>query len=339
MKLPTMPRTVRLILNLPEPEPAPAPAAAEPATGEETAAPTSAARATVAPWQQLDDSDAAPRRWQRALRVLVTIVCVVFLFIGFRAAFRQTPTAPAAQVPVAATYPEGAASGAAARFAVIYASWSQDAAAVRRTAMATVWGGDPAAGWNGRGWQNASAPAVVRISVVDAQRARVTVVMTVTSWSKDTKGRQVKMRTQPMALEVPVSVSKDGIARVSDVPVWVAVPSVAKPVTGQAGETDSALTSQTSQIAAAFFTAYGRDSDLSSLTAPGSTLTGLAGALTLGSVRQWTVYAPKGDTATADAEVIWSTPNGATLTQTYQVTLRRTVSGDASRWQVLALTA
>lgn len=337
MKLPTMPRIVRLILNLPEPEPAEA--AGETPAAEETSTPANASRATVAPWQQLDDSDAAPRRWQRALRVLVTIVVGVFLILGVRAVFRQAPVAPAAQVPIDATYPESAAGGAAARFAVIYASWSQDAAAVRRTAMATVWGGDPAAGWNGKGWQSASAPAVVRVSVIDAQQARITVVMTVTSWSKDAKGRQANMRTRPMALEVPVSVSKDGTARVSAVPVWVAVPSVAKPVIGKTADTDSALTSETAPIASAFFAAYGRDSDLSSLTAPGSTLTGLAGALTLGSVRQWTVYAPKGDTATAAAEVIWSTPNGATLNQTYQVTLRRTVSGEASRWQVLALNA
>lgn len=334
MNLPPMPRWLRTILNLPEPEPA-----GGHALGDAQAPRAAETRPAVAPWQQLDDSDGAPRRWQRGLRVLVTVVVVVFLIIGVRAAFRQAPPAPAAQVPVAATFPESAASGAAARFAVIYASWSQEAAQVRRNAMATVWGGDPGTGWNGKGWQSASAPAVVAVTILSAQAARVTVVMTVTSWAKNAKGAQTNLATRPMALQVPVSISKDGIARVAGVPVWVAVPSVAKPGTGKSSETDSALTGQTSATATAFFTAYGRDSDLSSLTAPGSTLTGLNGALSLGSVRQWTVNKAVSDTAQAAAEVIWSTPNGATLTQTYQVTLRRTVSGDSSRWQVLALTA
>lgn len=300
-----------------------------------------AARSTIAPWQQLSSTEAAaPRRYQRALRILLIVVLALFLFAGVRAAFGPRATTPAVNIPAAASFPQAAASGAAQRFATIYASWSQDAAQVRSNAMTTVWGGDPNTGWNGKGWQYATAPAVVVVSIDSAQLARVTVVLTVTSWTKDSRGKQSNITTRPMALQVPVSIGSDGTGRVAGVPVWVAIPAVAQPGTTTSNtETDNSLTTQTKAGAGAFFAAYGRDSDLSSLTAPGSTLAGLNGALTLGSVRQWTVNTAAGDTAQATAEVIWSTPNGATITQTYHVSLRRTISGDASRWQVLTLTA
>lgn len=332
MKMPTI---VRRILNLPEP----VTPGAQDATDAAAAAAEPAARSTVAPWQQLSAEADAPRRWQKAMRVLLWVVLIVFLWLGVRAAFipRTTP-APATQLPLTATYPEVAAGGAATRFAAIYASWSQDAAQVRRDAMATVWGGDSNAGWNGKGWQTAAAPSVVAIAVESPQLARVTVVMTVTTWAKDAKGKQTNLTSRPMALQVPVSVDAAGTARVAAEPVWVAVPAVAVPAAGSTDETDSALTSQTRATGEAFFTAYGRDTDLNSLTAPGSTLSGLNGALTLSSLRQWTAHTASNDTATATAAVIWSTPNGATLAQTYTVTLRRTTSGDASRWQVLDLT-
>lgn len=310
-----------------------------------SAPPSSAAAAEtrpgVAPWQQLNSYEAAAaRRLPRALRVLVIAVLVLFLFLGVRAALAPKATVPAAQLPIQATFPQAAAGGAAVRFAPIYATWSQDAAEQRREGMATVWGGDPASGWNGKGWQTAAAPAVVGVNVQDAATARVTVVMTITSWTKDSKGKQTNLTHRPMALEIPVSVDPAGTARVSGVPVWVAVPTVLQPQTGTTNtDADSTATAATKAGAEAFFVAYGRDTDLNSLTAPGSTLIGLNGALTLDSLRSWTVHSVTGDNAQATAEVIWATPNGATVTQTYQVTLRRTTSGDASRWQVLTLTA
>lgn len=338
-------RTLRNLLNWPDEKPLPftkKPAKAEAdetrSVDQDSPASTNPVGVPNAlPWSQLSDSD-GPRRWQKVLRYVALAVLVLFALIGVRTAFTPRAVVPAPVLPAAATFPQAAAGGAAARFAAIYGTWYQDSAESRATALAGVWGGDPRAGWNGRGWQNVTGAVPVAVIVESATTARVTVMMNVTSWTKDNAGKQRDVVKQPMALQVPIIVGDDGIARVSGVPVWVAPPSVTPLTIANPGDASSDLTSETSRAATAFFTSYGRDTDLSSLTAPGSTLTGLGGALTLSAVRQWAVVANSGDTATATAQVTWASANGATIDQTYRVELRRTSSGAASRWQVLTLT-
>lgn len=171
-----------------------------------------------------------------------------------------------------------------------------------------------------------------QVRPVSSTSCVVTVVLVVTRYAGADKSSPVN---QLQALDVPVTVT-GGVGTVTALPTWVAVPAPAVPSPTYLTATDSALGTSTKSTGAAFFAAYGRDSDLSAITAPGASIAGLAGAVTLVQVSSWEVAPPQGDTAQARAVVEWSTGT-AQLTQTYTLTLTRTTTVSGSRWQVFSL--
>jgi len=74
------------------------------------------------------------------------------------------------------------------------------------------------------------------------------------------------------------------------------------------------------------------------VTAPGSTIRSLNGAVRFGELKDWQVYTGNDDERRATAAVTWDGAGDTTLDQTYTLTLRRTVATDgAQRWQVAAV--
>lgn len=334
-----LPRWLRSgVLNLPDPPESTAPSEVEEAHAATSDPASTSARAQLAPWQ-LGETPPPPGRWQRFVRVVATIGVLLFAFLGVRGVVlsSQDPEPATVQLPVTATFPEAAAAGAALRFAPAWATWDAEHPEARREALMPLWAGDYTVGWNGKGHQQATNPTVAQVRVIDATTAAVTVVMRMTSWNVDAAGARVDEKTSMQAVELTVRVTSDGNAAVIALPVYVATPAkgTAEPVS--LPNQDSPLTESTRGYATAFWTAYARDSDLSAITAPGSTITGLGGAATFHQLSSWQVAASDGDTTRAQATVELAHPDGAVTTHVYQLTLQRTATGANARWQVLTL--
>lgn len=333
-----MPPWLRSLLNLPEPK---EPAGEGQAARRSADAPTSPERReSVAPWQ-LGEAPPPPARWQRTLRVGAMVVLVLFALIGIRSVVRDSTSepAPAPELPAAATFPEAAAAGAALRFVPVWATWSAETPEVRQEALAPLWNGDQGAGWNGRGHQEAGGATVVQVAISGQSTARVTVALNVTTWEPDPEaatGRKNQV-TQLQSFAVPVQVTPDGRASVTGLPMPVAAPPKGTVTTSPLDSQDSALSEDTRSYAVAFWTAYARDADLTAITAPGSTVAGLAGSATFKQLTAWQVAATETDRTTAQATVELGRADGAITTHTYRVTLTKTSGGQSARWQVATL--
>lgn len=135
---------------------------------------------------------------------------------------------------------------------------------------------------------------------------------------------------------------------VTGLPAFVALPAPGAQQNAPSAPTeDAALTAQTQGAASSFFAAYaGTDSAaLSSMTAPGASITPLGGAVTFDQLEQWSVAAnpvaiksTDSSTAgrTAQAVVVWNV-GGARLTQAYNVRLQPVTSAGATVWRVAAV--
>lgn len=336
-------------------------ARSDPAAGASAAPPTAAAaevepsstrsarwpsgRGDTAPWQGAEPIKLRTKFWYVLVRGLVIVVLVAALLTGIRswvATLSQDDTSTrhqTANVPAAVTYPSAVAAGAATRFAAAYLSWDSANTDARAAQLkAAGWNGDPTLGWNGKGKQTVDDITVAAIRADNGTDGSVTVVGTVHSWTAPSSGgKPTQGPGKQIALLVPVRVDQ-GVASVSATPSIVAVPAAQAPQDPVLESTDTDLTGQTQPQIIAFFKAYAINTDVSSLTAPGSHVTGLGGTVTYSRLASWTVAEPTKDRTQAIASVVWSTPDGAQLTQTYRLTLQRTVAGDAARWQVYAIT-
>lgn len=326
------------------------PATATPAVGQLEPASSKPARwptgrGDTAPWQGAEPVKLRTKFWYVLVRGLLIVVLVAALLTGVRswiATLSQDDTTTrqqTANVPAAVTYPSAVAAGAATRFAAAYLSWDSANTDARAAQLkAAGWNGDPTLGWNGKGKQTVEDITVAAIQADNGTDGTVTVVGTIHSWTAPASGSEpTEGPGKQIALLVPVRVNQ-GVASVSATPSIVAVPAAQAPQDPVLENTDNDLTAQTQPQIITFFKAYATNTDVSSLTAPGSRVTGLGGTVTYSRLASWTVAEPAKDRTQAIASVVWSTPDGAQLTQTYRLTLQRTVAGAAARWQVYAIT-
>lgn len=249
-----------------------------------------------------------------------------------------TPSTTQPSLPASVSFPDAAAGGVAQRFASVYLAWDVDHPDARASAMKKVgWGGDPTVGWDGHGRQSVTGVEVTAVHADTARAGTVTLAATVTPWTK--KGDQWAEGTaRTIGLRIPIAIADaGGSVVVSGTPAVVAVPRTYTPTDPALDDVDNDLSQETRAAITDFFRAYGTDDDVSALTAPGARIAGLNGALKLSSVNNWQVGQAADGRAAAIAQIIWSTPDGANLTQTYRLTLQKVAAGNASRWQVATI--
>lgn len=291
----------------------------------------------VAPWQGAPIRRRA-KAWQVILRGLVVVLVALLCLTGatqwvrgFVGTNNAAQVAPAA-VPNVALFPAAQASGVAQRFTAAYLGWNAATPTARASALtAAGWTGDSAAGWNGQGRQSVDNITTAAITTDSATAGTVTVVATVHA----VVGATVKPG-RLIALAVPVLITSGSTS--IGVPAIVGIPSAGSALNQTSQDNpDSTLTAQTQDQASSFFAAYGTQQDVSGLTAPGSTVRGLGGAVKFAGITGWSVSTPTNGTAKASANVTWQTADGAQLSQSYRLTLQQTTAGDVSRWQVLTI--
>ena len=318
--------------------------------GAESASPWIAAGQSVQeeheaqlPWQT--ESAASAWYW-RVLRVVAVAAALIVGAVGIKTMFFPAPvTVPIAKVDPGTLFPAQEAAGVAERFTESYLTWSQDTPADRATALAVD---VPASamsdkfGWDGTGWQTATDARTLTVTATDETNATATVIVRVVTLieGQAEAGEEPKHSERWTALSVPLLVS-EGRVIVAGQPAAVAVPvAVADNTEPGAKDTkreDSSTSRDTKTYAETFFTAYGRDADVSSLTAPGAGIAGLSGLYELESVKSWTVYEGTSSKRPAKAVIRWTDAAGSTIEQTYWLTLS-TVSGDQNkRWQIATI--
>jgi len=288
------------------------------------------------PWQT-GVTERRVRWYWPVLRGLLAAALLVVVLVGARTILvpPEQAVAPAATVPAASLFPTGIADGVAERFATSYLTWDEARPQARTAALKLDMAGlsaDNRLGWDGKGSQTATNPRVLAVDASDETRARITVVVNVSRPEADGTTSQ-----QQTALVVPVAIVNQR-AVVTATPVTVAVPPPSAAPAIQDPAEDDALGRDTRDYAQSFFTAYGRDSDVSAVSAPDARIAGLGGLYTLKGVKTWLVFSGTADSRQARADVQWATASGALLEQTYDLTLTRVSAGDTSRWQVAAVT-
>jgi hypothetical protein len=255
--------------------------------------------------------------WQRrGLRALLALTLGVLLLLGVRDVVRPfvggRATPPAAADPTAA-FPREAAEALAVRFAMAYLSFDSSHSDTRRRALQPYLadGADASVGWDGQGRQTAMAGLPSGITVHDARRAQVLVVVLVDG------GRWV-------SLAVPVVVDGDQMA-IGGPPVLVPARARASvPTPAQAADQDQALSNQLRPYLSAFLRAYAQSNqvDLAYYAAPGAQLAGLGGQVTLASLVSLSVEQAAGSVRSVVVSVRWQDQaSGAGLTQRYRLQL------------------
>lgn len=311
------------------------------------AAPPRPNRPDLPPWQG-EQVPMRQRFWYVLLRGLVVAVLLAMVVTALRTWFfdSREQVTPPAPIPADVLYPASAASGVAIRFAHAYLSWDELDPDKRVNALrAAGWQGDEAAGWDRKGKQTTGLVTVARIAAESETRGSVTVVATVTPWKITPREGDKPASSKPgnpetIALRVPVDVSPNGALTVAAEPATVALPTGVEQDGRPLPDVDTDLSAETRSGAEAFFRAYGEETDMTAITAPGSTIVGLGGVLTFEGLSGWQVAPANGaDSAQAVATVTWITKGGETqLQQTYYLTLQRTTAGSTARWQVLDIT-
>jgi len=283
------------------------------------------------PWHT--ERETGSRWYWTALRIGLLAVLAVFVFAGVRAVF-VPPEAEVAPVTIdpRTLFPTAEGAATAERFTESYLTWDEDNAGARSAALAldvAQLDNDGRLGWDGSGKQTAADARVMSMAIADEATATATVSARIT-----TAVGEDETTTTWVALDVPLAVSGDRVI-VTGQPAFVAVPApVQAEVEPSSKTTDSAITSATRDYVDAFFTAYGRDGDVSAMTAPDSDISGLGGVMQLEEVVDWTVYGSKGDTRDARAVVSWLGPGDTLVRQTYSLTLTEVSGGSGSRWQI-----
>jgi hypothetical protein len=261
-------------------------------------------------------------RWRVYIGRFLLWACIIVLLVnGVRAEFNQftakpsgTPAAP--RQDAKAAFPVAGASAYAVQFAGVYLNYDQKNPAAREQALQFFLpdGVDGQFGWNGTGDMHVQSLQAAGTDVRDANNAVVTVLA-------QANGRWLQ-------LAVPVFV-KDGRYAVSAQPALLPPPPRAQlPQRPADTDRDTALENELQQTLVGFFKAYGSGDtvNLSRFSADES-VTGLAGAVTFGQLKE--VNAPNGTADRRDitAAVSWqipsSRPRGAPgeLEQTYQLTV------------------
>jgi hypothetical protein len=289
-----------------------------------------------APWSTEPESSFST--WaRRFFRGLVVAVLLLAAISGIRS-WISPNRAPETVVSGQSTFPVDEARAVATRYAVSYLSWDEDNTDARsaQVELDLAAGLDSRAGWNGRGKQAADRayPGEVKIdssgvtAVVDVRVQIHSYVKRGKTWAAGASSWE--------RLSVPVARTASRVVA-SGPPTFVPDERAALPDNmPEAGVPDDDLTAATLKDAEAFFSAYAEsDNKVSAVTAPGSTIRSLNGAVKFGELKDWQVYTGNDDERRATASVTWDGAGDTTLDQTYTLTLRRTVATDgAQRWQV-----
>lgn len=283
------------------------------------------------PWHT--ERETGPRWYWTALRIALIVVLAVFVVAGVRAVFLPDDTDVAAvDIDPRTLFPDAEGAATAERFTESYLTWDEDNPGARAAAIAldvTTLDSDGRLGWDGSGKQTASDARVMSMEISDENTATATVSAQITTTVGDDE-----TSTAVVALDVPLIVAGDRVI-VTGQPAFVAVPQpVSADVEANATPTDSAVTSETSEYADTFFTAYGRDDDVTAMTAPDSSISGLGGTMQLEEIVEWTVYDGSDETRDARAVVAWLGPGDTIVRQTYTLTLTQVSGGSSSRWQI-----
>jgi hypothetical protein len=234
--------------------------------------------------------------------VFRVVVWVVLLLIGYRGvtAIMMGDTGSGSAPPPAASpgsaFPSALASAYALQFGQVYLNADPATASQRASELATFLpaGADSQLGWNGSGSLRLQSEQVANIAVQDAHHAVVTLL--------------ARVNGQLMELGVPVYYSGGALA-VSGEPAWLPAPPKASVPTPAESSSDAATAAELMSQLPAFFQAYasGDQVTIDRFLAPGTSVTGLGGALDFGSLVG--VSVPEGgQTRHVVATVVWHVP-------------------------------
>ena len=237
--------------------------------------------------------------------VFRVVVWLVLLLIGYRGvtAIMHGQTAsggtPAPAASAGTVFPSALAGAYALQFGQVYLNADPARAGQRASELATFLppGADSQLGWNGTGSLVLQSEQVADVAVQDANHAVVTLL--------------ARVNGNLMELGVPVYYAGGALA-VSGEPAWLPAPPKAAVPTPTPPSSDAASQAELSKQLPAFFQAYasGDQATLGRFLAPGTTVAGLDGQLTYGSLAGVTVPAG-GDTRQVIATVEWNVPGQA----------------------------
>lgn len=292
------------------------------------------------PWSTEPESSFST--WaRRFFRGLVVVVLLLAAISGIRSWISPNRT-PQTVVSGQSSFPSEEARAVATRYAVAYLTWDENNPDARpaQVGLDLASGLDARAGWNGRGKQTADVAYPGEVKPADnGITGVVDVRVQVHKFNRQGSKGWAAAGTAWERVSVPVARTSARVV-VSGPPTFV--PDERAPLPANmpdAGKPDDDLTTATEKDAEAFFGAYAEsDNKVSAVTAPGSTIRSLNGAVKFGELKDWQVYAGNDDERRATAAVTWDGAGDTTLDQTYTLTLRRTVATDgAQRWQVAAV--
>jgi hypothetical protein len=258
------------------------------------------------------------------------VVWAVLLIIGYRGVMaivlNETPPShnrPSHVAHPAPGFPVQLASAYALQFGQVYLNASPRTATQRANELAAFLPAgvpDPQLGWNGGGSLVLQSEQVAGVRVQGAQHAVVTLL--------------ARVNGKLMELGVPVYAAAGGLG-ISGEPAFLPPPKAAAEPAAPTVTSDSATESELMRQLPAFFAAYGSgdQATLGRFLAPGTSVTGLGGSVTFGSVTG--VTAPVGGPVRhIVATVVWEIPGqavkgtqagntAANLEMTYALTIVR----------------
>ena len=318
----------RALLNLPEPT-------AKPVLPSETAkmdeVPRAAAQLPVGYTAVHTDQRVSYAR--RVGRIVLWVLVGLLLLLGLRTLVR--PTTRVIPPAAVATYPDGEASGVAARFVQAYLTnvpTNREAVDERAKVLAldTAEGISIETTWAGT--QATSVAQVIPAGVTPAADGKTATVRVLALLR--TTAAQHAVTSRWVGVSVPVQRTSTRVA-VAGTPAFVAIPAPGPADRPKSPTTDSDVTKQTREGVAAFFAAYaGADAAaLQQVAAPGSQLLPLGGLTTLQDMTSWQVDAGDAERRTGHASVNWRL-GASTVTQHYRVELISVSGGGTQSWRV-----